>query len=115
VEVGYSLGGLNGLRVVLRDLLWLRIRGRATSPAEAGLLREWLAAEVEDQAAYWLARFTGGTPDDAPEEAALVEVPEPAEAPAALLTCSSCGSLFGVPAGRPGRPRRRCYTCSPPR
>lgn len=65
----YDRHGLDGLRVVLRDLLRWRFERRAGSPAEVRLLREALAVEVEDAAAYWRARLDGLDPDAEEERA----------------------------------------------
>ncbi|GAB2736436.1 hypothetical protein GCM10027273_14010 [Nocardioides pakistanensis] len=104
--------GPSAIEVTLRDLLGPVVAGRASTPEEVRLLREWLDVEVSDGVAYWTARLAGQDAPDAPEDDAE-EPEEPVEA--ALLTCTSCGSLFGRPAASRGRPRTRCYSCSPPR
>jgi hypothetical protein len=106
---GYRLGGLSGVRVVFRDHAFARATGRASAPAEVALLREWIAEEVADGVAYWTPSLDGLRAEaDAAEE-------PPSQAPGPLVPCTSCGALFGRTAGGRGRPRTRCYECSPPR
>lgn len=114
VREAYEAGGALAVADLIEETLRAHVSGRAGTPAEVRLLREWVAVETEDALAYWLARLTGRRPEDSPEADRAEESAE--DEPPSFATCSACGSLFGIPAGRRrGRPRSRCHECSPER
>lgn len=103
IRDAYDLGGLQAVRRTVRNLLRPYVEGRASSRADVLLLREWWAVETDDQMAFWTTRLTRKAP--------------PADVPGAPETalCALCGAPFERSVGARGRPRTRCWTCSPAR
>jgi hypothetical protein len=114
VHAAYRDGGSLGVLAFVEHALRSHVTGRASSPDEVRLLREWLADETEETVAHWLARLTRPEAPEAPEDVVQARPEEAVEA--ALLTCSVCSAPFTLPPGpRRGRPRSKCWTCSPER